>query len=269
MSVNPHTYNSIITAAAPHGVGSVWCVMLWEMTWALIREYGYDPDLYYGSGGNNMALSIVTEALKLQPCSPGFVDARNAVLLADSLLYNGANTCLIWKAFAKRGLGFSASQGSSTSKTDGSQAFDMPPFCCTYVSNTADSGNGSLRAAVQCASPGDTIQFLNFIRQDTIRLTTSSLMINKDLTISKPEGWNMVIASLGNYPVFVNTNNLILENVNILAGSGTGVRGISNTGNIYLKSVEIKDVLFGSGQGQTIQNQGEIMVEGNTVIKSD
>ena len=269
MSVNPHTYSSIVTAAAPHGVGSVWCVMLWEMTWALIREYGYDPDIYYGSGGNNMALSIVTEALKLQPCSPGFVDARNAVLLADSLLYNGANACLIWKAFAKRGLGFSASQGSSTSKTDGSQAFDMPPYCCTFVSNTSDSGNGSLRAAVQCASPGDTIRFLNFIRHDTIKLTSASVLTNKELTISNPEEWNLVISSLGSYPVFQNTSNLVLENVNILAGLGAGVRGISNTGNLHLKSVEIKDTLSASGQGQTIHNEGEIVVDGNTVIKKD
>ena len=126
MSVNPHTYNSIKTEAAPHGVGSVWAVMLWDMTWDLIDQYGFDEDIYNGTGGNNIALDLVIEALKLQPCSPGFVDGRDAILQADQLLYGGANQCLIWDAFARRGLGYSASQGSSGSKTDGTEAFDTP-----------------------------------------------------------------------------------------------------------------------------------------------
>ena len=39
----------------------------------------------------------------------------------------GANCEIIWAAFARRGLGFSASQGSSGSTTDGVEAFDLPP----------------------------------------------------------------------------------------------------------------------------------------------
>ncbi len=133
MNINPHTYDAIKTEVAPHGVGSVWCAMLWEMTWELIDEYGFDPDIYNGTGGNNMALNLVVEGLKLQPCSPGFVDGRNAILLADQMLYGGANQCLIWDAFAKRGLGYSANQGSSTSKYDGTQAFDSPYDAPAFV----------------------------------------------------------------------------------------------------------------------------------------
>jgi hypothetical protein len=29
--------------------------MIWDMYWAFIGEYGYDSDIYYGTGGNNMA----------------------------------------------------------------------------------------------------------------------------------------------------------------------------------------------------------------------
>ena len=68
--------------------------------------------------------------MKLQPCSPGFVDGRDAILEADAALTGGENECLIWKGFAKRGLGFGASQGlSSNSRSDGTQAFDLPPVC--------------------------------------------------------------------------------------------------------------------------------------------
>jgi|GEM_PF-998128 len=129
MTVNPHTYDDIIVEVAPHGLGSVWCNMLWEMTWGLIAQHGFDPDLYTGTGGNNIALQLVVEGMKLQPCSPGFVDGRDAILAADQALYGGANNCIIWTAFAKRGLGKCADQGLSSSNTDGTEGFDLPISC--------------------------------------------------------------------------------------------------------------------------------------------
>ncbi|MEP1122844.1 MAG: M36 family metallopeptidase [Ilumatobacter sp.] len=139
MSINGHTYDTIKTAAVPHGVGEVFGTMLWEMTWALVDRYGFDADLASGSGGNNIAMQLVVDGMKLQPCSPGFVDARDAILAADVAGNAGANTCLIWTAFAKRGLGFSATQGLSSSRTDGTQAFDLPSECLPLVvSKTAN-----------------------------------------------------------------------------------------------------------------------------------
>jgi hypothetical protein len=126
-AVNNHTYDDIKTAVVPHGIGEIWATMLWDMTWEIIDMDGFDPDVYNGTGGNNVALAIVTEGLKLQPCSPGFVDGRDAILAADQALYGGAHVCAIWEAFARRGLGYSANQGSSDSKTDGTEAFDLPP----------------------------------------------------------------------------------------------------------------------------------------------
>lgn len=135
---NNFTYNNIKSQVAPHGVGSVWATMLWDMTWAFIDEYGFDPDIYEGQGGNNMALQLVVDGLKLQPCSPGFVDGRDAILQADEIANGGANRCLIWRAFAKRGLGLSANQGSSNNKMDGTSAFDVPEECQLGI---GDRGN--------------------------------------------------------------------------------------------------------------------------------
>jgi uncharacterized repeat protein (TIGR01451 family) len=129
MDINPHTYDDIKTVAIPHGVGSVWGAMLWDVTWSLIDEHGFDPALIGGTGGNNLALQLITDGMKIQPCSPGFVDARDAILLADTIRTGGQNTCLLWDAFAKRGLGFSADQGSSGSRSDGTEAFDVPGVC--------------------------------------------------------------------------------------------------------------------------------------------
>lgn len=138
--VNPHTYDDIKTEVAPHGVGSVWAAMLWEMTWDLIAEYGFDDDIYNGTGGNNIALQLVMDGLKLQPCSPGFVDGRDAILEADEIANGGANRCIIWRAFARRGLGLSANQGSSNNKGDGTEAFDVPTDCQLGVND-----NGSIQ----------------------------------------------------------------------------------------------------------------------------
>jgi extracellular elastinolytic metalloproteinase len=46
--------------------------------------------------------------MKLQPCRPSFFDARDAIIEADRVLTDGENVCLLWKGFAKRGLGYDA-----------------------------------------------------------------------------------------------------------------------------------------------------------------
>ncbi|MDQ3991208.1 MAG: M36 family metallopeptidase, partial [Actinomycetota bacterium] len=131
MSINPATYNTIKTAAVPHGVGYVWSTMLWEVFWALVDKHGFNPNVYedWSTGGNNLAIQLVMDGMKMQPCTPGFVDGRNAILAADLVLTEGQNQCDIWAAFAKRGLGYSAIQGSSANRADGTQAFDTSPDC--------------------------------------------------------------------------------------------------------------------------------------------
>jgi len=127
-SVNPATYDlsNNPNISIPHGVGFVWATMLWDLTWELIDQYGFDPDLINGTGGNNLAMQLVLDGMKLQNCQPGFIDGRDAILQADVLANGGANQCYIWKVFANRGLGFSAGQGSSFSRDDQVEAFDLP-----------------------------------------------------------------------------------------------------------------------------------------------
>jgi extracellular elastinolytic metalloproteinase len=129
-AINTENYDSIKGwGGDEHFVGEVWAEMLWEVNWAMVAKYGFTADLDAGNAGNTRTLQLVMDGLKLQPCSPGFVDARDAIIAADQADNGGANKCLLWTAFAKRGLGFSASQGSSTSATDGTQAFDLPASC--------------------------------------------------------------------------------------------------------------------------------------------
>ncbi len=116
------------TLAVPHGIGFVWSTILWEVAWDLIDVYGFSPDFYDagGSAGNQVIIRLVIEGMKLQPCRPGFVSGRNAILAADEALYGGIHTRELWTGFARRGLGFSASEGSTSTNSDNMEAFDVP-----------------------------------------------------------------------------------------------------------------------------------------------
>ncbi|MCC6412927.1 MAG: T9SS-dependent M36 family metallopeptidase [Saprospiraceae bacterium] len=131
MSINPQTYGSLANSSGPHAIGEIWSQTIWEMTWKLIDAEGFDPDWYQGTGGNNTAMKLVIEGMKLQPCLPGYLDARDAILKADELLYQNAHRCLIWEAFAKRGMGANAIQGSSDQTGDEVEDFSLPNFCLT------------------------------------------------------------------------------------------------------------------------------------------
>ncbi len=133
MSVNPQTYADLAISGEVHDIGEIWSQVLWDMTWKLIDAEGFDQDWPHGTGGNNIALRLVLEAMKLQPCGPGFLDGRDAILKADSLLYDHAHSCMIWEAFARRGMGVDAKQGSPNVAGDETPGFDLPNLCKTVT----------------------------------------------------------------------------------------------------------------------------------------
>ncbi len=135
-SVNPMTFDNTNTEAIPHGVGSVWATMLWDLTWAYIAKYGYDSNIYSGTGGNNKVMRLVLDGLKIQPCNPTFVEARNALITADQATTGGEDFCMIWSVFANRGLGVNASSGANNNATDQVEDFTTPPAGpnCTTLS---------------------------------------------------------------------------------------------------------------------------------------
>ena len=130
-TVNLQTFDDIIGTAAPHPLGEVWVGMIWDLYWTFVDVYGWDEDLINGNGGNNIAIRLVMDGMKLQNCLPGFVDGRDAIIAADIINYDGIHECLIWEIFARRGLGWSASQGDNFDRNDGFQAFDVKPECIT------------------------------------------------------------------------------------------------------------------------------------------
>lgn len=197
MTVNPATYNSIRTLSVPHGVGFVWATMLYDIMWDLVDVYGFDEDIYNGKGGNNVVLQLVMDGLKLQKCQPGFVDSRDAILMADSL-YNGyKHRELLWKAFARRGLGYSATQGLSTSRSDNSQAFDLPPDLASTSINSITANSNQVNLYPNPYNNGFSVSLTN---NKAIESITIMQLDGKQLETIK--------VNEGTYNHFVQTENL-------------------------------------------------------------
>jgi extracellular elastinolytic metalloproteinase len=141
-SQSPYSFKDIGKGgeiSIPHGVGHIWCQMLYSVEQEMIDLYGFNDNIYNaatpvsgnvpaGTGGNNVAMRLVTEGMKLQPINPTFEMQRDAILKADTLLYNAQHSCRIWKAFAKWGLGYSA-KSNTDAVGDEIEAFDVPPAC--------------------------------------------------------------------------------------------------------------------------------------------
>ncbi|KAJ3505748.1 hypothetical protein NLJ89_g7254 [Agrocybe chaxingu] len=110
-SVNSLRYSSLQTRTQVHAIGEVWANMLHNVYANLVGALGWsatartDPT---GTEGNVVFLHLFLDALTIQPCNPTFITARDAWIQADVDRYQGANACLIWKAFASRGLGVGA-----------------------------------------------------------------------------------------------------------------------------------------------------------------
>jgi len=138
-TVNPSTYKTLDKPGywGVHAIGEVWAEFLFTVSQRLIEKYGFSatlfpptntslPNEYYTKTfeesvdslgrptplipkhGNTLAMQLIVDAMKLQPCRPSFFDARDAIIQADQIRTGGANGCLVWKAFAERGLGMDA-----------------------------------------------------------------------------------------------------------------------------------------------------------------
>lgn len=139
-SVNPYTYGetngmeyqNTLGQMVPHvhSIGFVWATMLWDLHWRYVEKYGYSSDVTANAtNGSTRVLQLVTDGLKLQPCSPTFIDGRDAILAAEQIITGGEDKCMIWDTFAKRGLGINASAGSKTDINDQIEDYNVPAEC--------------------------------------------------------------------------------------------------------------------------------------------
>jgi len=229
-TVNPLTYgdtNDTSNISKPHGIGTVWATILWDLNWKYIEKYGFDPDFYKGTGGNNKIMQIVLDGLKLQGCTAGFVDGRDGILAADMAITNGEDQCMIWEVFAARGVGVDASQGSSNQRTDQIESFKMPPTTdpslqnCKNTTLSVDEFNLNSQYSI---FPNPTNNVLNIkVKKNfgdvilTLTDLNGRIVLTKNANLSSDSQLNISTLQSGMYILNIkgeniNTNDKILKN---------------------------------------------------------
>lgn len=217
----PVSWNQIV-----HNIGYVWGTVLWDLTLAYVDKYGFDADIINGNGGNNKAMQVIIDALKLQPCSPGMVDGRDAILAADVALTGGEDQCMIWEVFARRGLGVNASQGTPESINDQFEDFTMPDpddtslLACTTSTLSSDTFNAkdyrvypnptNGRLTIKSGkSLGDVMINLIDINGRQVLTKKATLFGEVELNVSNLKSGLYILNIQGD---FINTNEKIIIN---------------------------------------------------------
>ncbi|HMJ88551.1 MAG TPA: M36 family metallopeptidase, partial [Candidatus Acidoferrum sp.] len=107
-----------------HRQGEVWCTMLWEMRTALLRSMNVTSATY--GEANDFVMQIVADGMDFTPPNPTFTQARDGIITAERQITGGTNSQIIWAAFAKRGLGWSALAPDSSTTAGIVEAYDVP-----------------------------------------------------------------------------------------------------------------------------------------------
>jgi hypothetical protein len=116
MANSPFTYTDIQNRnlAEVHDAGELWAAVLWDVRKAL---------------GAAKTEQLVVSGMKLTPCRPSMLAARDAIIAADANINAGANRCALWTAFAGRRMGTGASSPNDGSSTQVVTSTAVPADC--------------------------------------------------------------------------------------------------------------------------------------------
>jgi extracellular elastinolytic metalloproteinase len=201
-------------AGAPevHSDGEIWMQTLWDLRTALVAANGGDEQL-----GSDAAEQLVTQAMRLSPPEPSFLDMRNAILAADTGLGNTRHN-LIWKVFADRGMGYFAGVADSSDVAP-VEDFHMPPAATAAkgrvagTTTSADTGLPLPSVSIGFGGLGTAVPFAERLAPVTSAANGSySLQAPAgtygDLVYDRP-GWDRVVAR----PFTVRANATAIKNV--------------------------------------------------------
>jgi hypothetical protein len=136
-----------------HAAGEIWSSALWEFRTRLVQRQGW-------ATGNRKALQLVTDAMKVSPINPTFLQGRDAIV---SVAIGSATTTAqledaadVWAGFAIRGMGVGASiqvQGEGDGTTRVTESFEKPNLLQLPNFTFSDSGGDN----DGIAEPGETL----------------------------------------------------------------------------------------------------------------
>ncbi|ERT06297.1 hypothetical protein M595_3741, partial [Lyngbya aestuarii BL J] len=149
------------------------------------------------------------------------------------------------------------------------------------VSNTNNSGVGSLREAISLAQPGDFIQFDSSLANQKITLTSGELEINKNLIIDGGNATGLTLSGNNTSRVFHQQpdTTFTLKNIKIADGyandpnellgdRGGGIFAEKRT-NITIENVEFENNTAGEGGALTVYHFSKAVVINSRFINND
>ncbi|KAG8893869.1 Fungalysin/Thermolysin Extracellular metalloproteinase 5 [Tulasnella sp. 417] len=139
-------------------MGHVWADILSSVNRTIIAhadEGARENEIPVGSNPNDVVpepqiaskdvvlTSLIPAALALIPCNPTFLMARDALIQADQLFFNGTYKCALWRGSAERGMGVNAHWATEMIWTPWGggkrkDEFDVPEEC-GYVKVKVDA----------------------------------------------------------------------------------------------------------------------------------
>jgi hypothetical protein len=168
-----------------HADGEIWAQTLWNLRTAV---------------GVADARFLVTEAMRLSPANPSFLDMRNAILQANQVGVLGSrpdHEAAIWSVFAARGMGWFAAT-ENANDTEPVESFALPP----------DPGDG-VGSLVGTVTNADTGQPLSGVRVQFagLLLTDTTDALGQYSIADVPVGtYPQVVATRTGYDLDVGTN---------------------------------------------------------------
>ena len=163
-----------------HADGEIWAQTMWQLRQVLIAGLGVTT-------GTDHVRRLLTNAMRLVPDHPTFLDLRNGVLQA-AVVSHPADVEDVWAVFAERGMGYFAS-------TTG--ASDTHPIGDTTAPPAGGGPAGTLSGTVTDAGTGAPIQGLR------VAFTGHDTGIGPDLSATTNASGAYAIADVpaGTYPL--------------------------------------------------------------------
>ena len=138
---------------------------------------------------------------------------------------------------------------------------------CIWVTNTNDAGTGSLRSALGCSNNGDSILFSPALDYSTINITSSTLNLSHNLSLTSSLSKNITIDASAIDKALHTTSgiDITMEGLKVKCGNSTTTRCLENNGTLKLKNMIFIDTLIGTN-GKSIKNNDTINIESNVKI---
>ncbi|WP_082574541.1 MULTISPECIES: M36 family metallopeptidase [unclassified Nocardioides] len=160
--LNYSDYGFDTTGPEVHADGEIWNGTQWEVRQALVEKWDsqfpyadkqLQKECTIASGaqsplpaklcpGNRRWIQLVFDAFLLQQGATSMLDARDAMIAADTMRFGGADVDTLWAAFARRGM------GATSSTPDADSSDPTPSFASPQGPNGtvtfASAGTGSI-----------------------------------------------------------------------------------------------------------------------------